>query len=283
MRSLGNVLLAGSLFAGAFLLCIGAARSKSPGAPTYLGFDANEYPGDDGLPILRKTFAFTSYWLSPPPDMKSTSWLGKRSLLQAQGFGFVVLWNGRKSRDLKSPEDALPKGKLDAQDAAKMARQEGFPAGTVIFLDIEEGGRLSPAYHDYLHAWIDTTARENFRPGVYCSAIPVNDGGGTSITTANDIQSHLGGRKVVYWVDNDACPPAPGCAFPKAPPLPANSGFAEAVVWQYAQSPRRKQFTTHCEVKYASDGNCYAPGDTAHKWFIDANVADSPNPSAPEQ
>jgi Domain of unknown function (DUF1906) len=283
MRSLGNLLLAGALFCCAFLLCIDAVRSNTPAQKAYLGFDANGYPGDDGLPILRKTFAFSSYWLSPPPGEKATSWLGKRSTLQAQGFGFVVLWNGRDSHNLKSSDDAQRKGKLDAQNAAKMARQEGFLGGTIIFLDIEEGGRLGPAYHDYVHAWIDALTPENFRPGVYCSAMPVHESGGVSITTVDDIQSQLGGRKLVYWVDNDACPPAPGCAFPAMPPSPMKSGFAGAAVWQYAQSPRRKQFTAHCEVKYAPDGNCYAPGDTAHKWFIDANVADSPNPSAAEK
>jgi hypothetical protein len=39
-----------------------------------------------------------------------------------------------------------------------------------------------------------------------------------------------------------------------------------------AQSPRRKEFTAHCPANYAADGNCYAPDDSAHKWFLDANV-----------
>src|SRR5215475_4136243 len=71
-------------------------------ADTYLGFDLNIYPGDDAMPILRKTFSFTSYWLGPPPGEKHSTWQGKRELLASQGFGFVVLFNGRDSRKIKN-------------------------------------------------------------------------------------------------------------------------------------------------------------------------------------
>ena len=281
MRFLCFLLFAVVLSACASLLYVVASTPQAVEAKNYLGFDANDYPGDEALPVLRKTFSFTSYWLNPPPGEKSTSWLGKRSALQSQGFGFAVLWNGPLQHNVKSPPDAQQRGKLDGQSAVKAARLEGFLNGTVIFLDIEEGGRLSPAYHEYVHSWIDTLAAEGFRAGAYCSAIPVNEGGGVSVTTANDLQDKLAGRKLVFWVFNDACQPSPGCTFPELPPAPARGGFAGASVWQYAQSPRRKQFTAHCAAKYAPDGNCYAPGDTARKWFLDANVATSADPSAP--
>jgi hypothetical protein len=283
MRSIGLLLLGVTLFSYAVLLPLGAGMPDTASHKTYLGFDANDYPGDDALPILRKSLSFASYWIGPPPGEKTSSWLGKRASLQSQGFGFVVLWNGRDSHNLKSASDAQQKGRLDAQDAAKAARREGFPAGTRIFLDVEEGGRLSPPYHNYVHEWIDTLTQEKFRAGVYCSSMPVKESGGVTITTAKDLQDQLAGRKLVFWVYNDACPPAPGCAFLEPPPAPAEGGFAGAAVWQYAQTPRRKQFTAHCAAKYAVDGNCYAPGDAQHKWFIDVNVADSPDPSAPQK
>jgi Domain of unknown function (DUF1906) len=248
---------------------------------SYLGFDLNEYPGDDGLPILRKTFSFTGYWLSPPPGEKRTNWLGKRQLLQSQGFGFLVLFNGRTSRNLKSSADAKSKGIADGENAVKVAQQEGFPAGTIIFLDIEEGGRLTPAYHDYVNAWIDTLVRLHFRSGTYCSGMSVNDGDGKTINTVKDLQDHLAGRKLTFWIFNDACPPSPGCVFPQTPHPVSQGGIAEAVAWQFAQSPRRKEFTARCAATYAPDGNCYAPGDTAHKWFLDVNLANSANPSRP--
>jgi hypothetical protein len=282
MRHVGLSLLAATLLLIAVLLSFAAARPQVP-SQNYLGFDANDYPGDDALPVLRKTFSFAGYWIGPPPGEKSSSWLGKRELLQLKGFGFLVLWNGPLSRNLKSAAAAQQKGKLDAHEAAQAARREGFASGMVIFLDVEEGGRLSPAYHAYVHEWIDTLKQENFRAGVYCSSMPVDEGGGVSITTAKDLQDQLGGRQLVFWVFNDVCPPAPGCAFSQNPPAPATGKFAEAAVWQYAQSPRNKDRTTQCAKTYAADGNCYAPGDATHKWFLDVNVAESPNPSAPQK
>src|SRR5437868_4980462 len=124
--------------------------STSDNSAAYLGFDRNLYPGDDAMKILRKTYAFTSYWLGPPPGEKINTWSGKRELLRSQGFGFVVLFRGRESRELKTPAAAAQKSTQDVNDAIASAQKEGFPKGTVIFLDIEEGGRLPANYHAYL-------------------------------------------------------------------------------------------------------------------------------------
>jgi glycoside hydrolase-like protein len=266
---------------GLLHLSSGQAPQKELAAAGYLGFDRNEYPGDDALPILRKTFAFAGYWLGPPPGEKNSTWEGKRCLLESQGFGFAVLFNGRLSRNLKSAADASEKGTLDAENAAKLARHEGFPRWTVIFLDIEEGGRLSASYHEYVNAWIDALKKANFQAGIYCSGIPVDEGGGVSITTAQDLQDHLAGRKLVFWVFNDACPPSPGCVSPRNPPAPSASGVPYAAVWQFVRSPREK-LARRCNG-YAKDGNCYAPGDIAHKWFLDMDATTSANPSAPQE
>src|SRR5215470_2052357 len=69
-------------------------------AKSFAGFDRNEYPGDEALAVLRKSFAFASYWLSAPPGEKTNSWSGKRAALQAQGFGFLLLYRGRTSSQL---------------------------------------------------------------------------------------------------------------------------------------------------------------------------------------
>ncbi len=254
-------------------------QSSASSQRFYLGFDRNIYPGDDALPILRKTFAFSSYWLSPPPSEKTNTWSGKRALLRKHGFGFVVLYRGRDSSELKKEAEAKIKGARDGEDTEAAAKAEGFSAGTVIFLDIEEGGRLPDTYHAYLGAWSQALTRAGFRAGAYCSGMPVNEGQGVSITTAQDIRNHASSRNIGIWAYNDACPPSPGCAFPQNPPSPDRSGISYAGVWQFAQSPRRKEFTAHCPAKYSPDGNCYAPGDTAHAWFLDVNSATSPDPS----
>jgi hypothetical protein len=262
------------------LLISGPALIPQATTPrSYLGFDRNIYPGDEALPILRKTFTSTSYWLSPPPGEKTNTWLGKRKLLHSQGFGFLVLFRGRDSRELKNEAVAKRKATQDAKDAAATANAEGFSSGTVVFLDIEEGGRLPDAYHTYLGAWSEELTQAGFRAGAYCSGIPVNEEPGVSITTADDIRNHGNGKEMIFWVYNDACPPSPGCVFPETPPSPAASGISYAAIWQFAQSPRRKEFTARCASTYHRDGNCDAPGDTAHAWFLDLNSANSPDPS----
>jgi Domain of unknown function (DUF1906) len=257
------------------------ANNPAPAATTYLGFDRNIYPGDDALPILRKTFTFSGYWISPPPGEKINTWQGKRELLHSQGFGFVVLFRGRESRELKTAAKAKENSALDARASAAAAEREGFPKGTIIFLDIEEGGRLSAIYHSYIRNWIDGLKKSGYRAGVYCSAIPASEGKGVTIVTADNIRDNLGGRELVYWVYNDVCPPAPGCGAPKNPPPVSAGGVPYAAIWQFVQSPRRKEYTARCAATYQPDGNCYAPGDTAHAWFLDVNSALSPDPSAP--
>jgi len=242
---------------------------------SYLGFDRNIYPGDDAMPVLRKTFAYTSYWLSPPPGEKTNTWHGKRELLRSQGFGFLVLYRGRDSSELKTEAAAKSKGAQDGKDAVASAKAEGFPSGTIVFLDIEEGGRLAENYHGYLRGWSEQLTTAGFRPGVYCSGIAVKEEPGTSITTADDIRSHAASRDFAIWAYNDACPPSPGCTFPQNPPPPSQSGISYAAVWQFVRSPRDKQTARRCPG-YAKDGNCYAPGDIAHSWFLDVNSAASP-------
>jgi len=245
----------------------------------YLGFDLNIFPGKEALPVLRKTFTFAGYWLSPPSGEKTNTWLGQRELLRAQGFGFLLLYIGPQSRELKDEAAATEKGTLDARNAASTAKREGFPAQAIIFLDIEEGGRLPVAYHSYLRAWTAELSRAGYRAGAYCSGMPVKEGSSVTITTADDIHAHTPSQDFTFFIYNDACPPSPGCTFPPNPPLPTAGGIPYAALWQFAQSPRRKEFTAHCPPGYHTDGNCYAPGDEAHSWFLDEETATSSDPS----
>lgn len=206
-----------STFSPYIALCSSYPPIAPQSAKAYLGFDLNTYPGDDALPILRRSFAFVGYWLSSPPGAKENTWIGKRALLHSQGFGFAALYTGPQSNSLKSPADAKQKGIADAKRAAAAAKREGFDVGSLIFLDIEEGGRLPPAYHAYLREWVDELARAGFRAGVYCSGMTVNEGAGVTINTADDIRNNLAPRTIAYWIFNDACPPALGCVLPQIP------------------------------------------------------------------
>jgi glycoside hydrolase-like protein len=254
--------------------------SSDPRDKSYVGFDRNDYPGDASVPLLKNTFAFTGYWLNVPPGGKNNSWTGKRALLREAGLGFLVLFNGRLDAELKKTRNAADLGKADAAAAATAAKREGFPPNTIIFLDQEEGGRMLPEQKAYIYAWVDGVNAGGFRAGVYCSGIPAPEGSGSSVVTAEDIRQSARERKIVYWVTNDACPPSPGCVVPKKSLLPRESGVHFAEVWQYAQSPKRKDVAAVCPKNYAIDGNCYAPGLDREGIFIDLNVARTSDPSA---
>jgi len=267
---------------GAWLALSFAGKSceQQKGADvSYLGFDRNEYPGDEAMAVLRKQFAFVGYWLSPPPGEKANSWTGKGEKLAAQGYGFVLLYAGRPGSSLKTAQAGTAAGETDAKEAVELARKEGFAVGSTIFLDIEEGGRFNDAEHAYFRAWAETLGREHYRPGFYSSGIVVNEGGGSKIISADDIRGHLGTLDAAYWVFNDACPPSPGCVNPKEVPAPSQSGVAYAALWQISRTPK-EGVARHC-TGYAKDNACYAAVDTARKWFLDLDVASTANPSAP--
>jgi hypothetical protein len=244
--------------------------------PAYLGFDRNTYPGDANLKALRQTFSYTGYWLNNPPGERTNSWSGHRSAIESVGLGFLVLFNGRLYAELKSVARATKLGNSDAEAAAAAARREGFPAHTVIFLDQEQGGRMLPEQKAYIYAWVDAVIAAGFNSGIYCSGIPSSDD--QNVVSAKDIRANAGSRQIVYWAINDSCPPAPGCTFPVHPPSPAQSGVSFAEVWQFAQSPQRKDIAASCQG-YNHDGECYAPGMERQQIHLDVNSATSPDPS----
>ena len=265
------------------------AESSEPEKAGFLGFDRNTYPGDARLAELHKHFAFAGYWLNNPPGEQQNTWAGHRAALVQAGFGFAVLFNGRLDAEIKHAKvtpDAL--GRQDAQSAIAAAQQEGFPAGTIIFLDQEEGGRLLPEQSGYFFGFTEAIAGSQYRAGSYLSGQPSDDGPGTNgkrimITTAQDVRETVAAKHlhpVALWVAQDACPPAPGCTVEASAVehlRARDSGTLDAAVWQYAQSPQRPELTRACAATYAKDGNCYA--GVTQDVYLDLNVAGSADPS----
>jgi hypothetical protein len=261
-----------------------AAIESNAGAVNgdYVGFDRNDYPGDDTMAAMKKQFAFTGYWLTNPPGENSNSWVGKRNVLLHQGWGFLLLADGRFEKQIiKAQKDGTAPATLARQDAAVAvagAKQEGFPKGATIFLDQEEGGRLTDVQAAYLLAWTEAVANSNYKPGVYASGQRVEDDPGVWIDTVEDIRDHVKSghlHHVAIFDAQDACPPSNGCTV-HPPPL-ASAGEPDVIAWQYSQSPRRPEITKSCGRTYASDGNCYAAGFGTV--FLDMDEASSADPS----
>jgi hypothetical protein len=175
------------------------ASAQAACPQNYLGFDANDYPGDDLLPALRKQFAFTGYWLNNPPLATHNPWVGKRDILLRNGFGFLVRrqrtprqGNPQGAESRQETRRALPRE--DAAAAVAAARREGFPPRTILFLDQEDGGRMLPEQADYLLAGPRPSPARPTVPASTPAANPFPDGTGpdgkpVTITTIQDIRA----------------------------------------------------------------------------------------------
>src|SRR5580704_5177764 len=177
-----------------------------------IGFDSNDYPGDDALPALRRHFAFAGYWLTNPPGERQNGWIGKRDVLLHHDFGFLVLANGKFDAEIKKAKRSgttpVALGSKDATAAVAAAHREHFPAHTIIFLDQEEGGRLDADQSGYLLAWTEAVAHSGYLPGVYASGQLVEDSPGKTITTVQDIREQVASKHlqpIAFWVYQDAC------------------------------------------------------------------------------
>jgi hypothetical protein len=195
--------------------------------------------------------------------------------VRAAGFGFLIIFSGRVDAELQK-HDAAALGRCDGADATAAARREGFPAGAVIYLDEEEGGALLPEQAAYMGSWISAVKQVGYGAGVYASGIPVV-AGAQKISTAQDVATRF--PDVALWVWDDRCPPAPGCAIAERKLYSGQRG-AQALVWQYALTPRRPEDTAACGATYAGDDKCYAPGlPHSDATYIDLNVSNSEDPS----
>lgn len=258
-------------------------QATTAAAPTtHLGFDRNDYPGDAAMAALHRTFAFVGYWVTPPPEESVNTWAGKRKHLLRQGWGFLVLANGKLDKEILAAQKAGTSPEVlarkDASVAVAAARKEDFKPDTILFLDQEEGGRLLPEQASYLLAWTEAVSTSGYRAGVYASGQPVPDGPGKTITTIDDVRRQVQAKKlhpIAMFDAQDTCPPAPGCSLHPKPMQ--TSGELDLTVWQYSQSPRRPEITQACATTYAADGNCYAPGFP--DLFLDLDTADSDDPS----
>ena len=112
--------------------------------------------------------------------------------MEAIGYGFLLLFNGREYAYLKASGHATQVGAADSAAAVQAAQREGFPRRAVIFLDQEQGGRMLPEQLAYILAWVDGVIRGGYGAGIYCSGIPFHESTIVSVVTANDIRDHAG-------------------------------------------------------------------------------------------
>lgn len=216
---------------------------------TLAGFDVSQYPTDEVMTALITTtnLCFTGYYLAPAPSHHDTGWMGKRAWLEGQGWGFAPVYVGQQVTGPGSHIVTQTQGTIDGEQAAALMAQEGFPAGSTVFLDIENGPPMNAAQEAYIAAWADAVVSGGYVAGVYCS----------HLLAARIATLAFGLRIWVFEVS------AIGgtASFPFPTPPMADSGYPDAVCWQRADN-----------VAITCQG---------HSLTVDLDVANVKDPSAP--
>lgn len=241
------------------------------------GFDTSLYPGDAVMRAWRDAspYEWVGYYL-PAPCHRDASWSGRRASLRAMGWGTAVLYVGQQAwaqtpadtaaadtmpRDTAAPPPPPPqcsrafltaaRGRTEADDAIAKTAAEGFPAGSVIYLDVERMPSVPQEMVDYLQAWIGRVLEEGrFRPGIYA-----HHSNADALRAAAQVAYAARGRtgEPSWWI-------AKGAGFAMELP-PTGSGFGYADVWQGILDVRE----TH----------------GGHTLPVDINVAATADPSSP--
>jgi hypothetical protein len=195
-----------------------------PGIP---GIDASVYPGGNVMAWLlaNSNARWCGYYLAPAPSHADKSWMGKRAALSATGWGLAPLYVGQQLSGKRSSHIVSgPQGTADGQRAARLMTAEGFPAGSYVYLDLEDGPPLTAPRTDYLSNWAATISASGFQAGVYCS---------------HDIAAavHALCPMARIWAFNVSTVTPhifPGVNFPDS--APAGCGYAGAYAWQLVQN-----------------------------------------------
>ena len=143
-----------------------------------------------------------------------------------------------------------PRGKTEADDAIARTAAEGFPAGTVIFLDIEHMATIPTAMRDYYRQWTARVLEDGrYRPGFYAhtrnAAAIYDDVKGVYVSMGSTSEPP-------FWVAGNTAEFAPGKA-------PTDVGHSFAAVWQGVLDKVEER--------------------NGHKFPIDVNVAATASPS----
>lgn len=142
-------------------------------------------------------------------------------------------------------------GTADAIDAVTKTASEGFPPGTVIYLDIEHMDAIPASMEAYYRAWVQQVLADGrYRPGIYvhaANAQSIHDG-------VQRAYADMGAVGVAaFWVTSSA-----GFSMDKRP---EDVGFPWASVWQgiYDVSQTWNGATVNIDVDVAATKSPSAP------------------------
>lgn len=190
------------------------------------GFDSSVYPGLPAMSWLRTNtnLQWCGFYLGPAPSHGNSSWMSHRLDLVQQDWGLAPLYVGQQVVGPGSKLSSHAQGVTDGNDAIALMQAAGFPNGSFVYIDLENGPPLQAVQGPYLTAWVTTVAAGGFGPGIYCShglAFVVH----TLCPAA---------RIWAFNVPTVSVHAIPGVNFPDS--HPSGSGFTGAFIWQLAQN-----------------------------------------------
>ena len=210
------------------------------------GFDTHTYPTDSVMAWLHQNsnLSWVGYYLYPAPSRNvagngGSSWMGHRSTLLTQGWTVAPIYIGEQdpahaNQDPgNSSNPSTLKGTQDGNSsevnsiglpnsAVPLLIQEGFPIGSIVYLDIETSGAQSQPELDYIIAWCAAVRNAGYVPGIYCL-----------LSTYSSIAAVE--PSVPFWIANPTNPSPGGTPYPTMDP--SGSGVANAIAWQYQSAP----------------------------------------------
>lgn len=199
-------------------------------AGAFMGFDVGSFPGLDFMQDWSNNspYQFVGYYLlAPCHGTNFTPWEGNRAALAAMGWTFIVIYVGQQ----RPPDEGQSgcsqnnltsaQGTADAIDAGQRTTNEGFSAGSFIYLDIETGDPFGSDLSDYLTGWVQQILIDGFGVGIYCSR-----------NIANDVNNFIQGLVTTprIWVFGDSAPPNE--KFNRDTSAPSDSTVSSATAWQ---------------------------------------------------
>jgi hypothetical protein len=252
----------GVVLAGACLIVLlGACSHESsstepvvtppPNVVAFPGFDASIYPGDAAMSAWRypsSPYYWSGYYL-PAPCHRDVTWGNKYATLHAMGWGLAAIYvgqqdwtqissivvrgaNERSARAAQSIASELAtcsasllsaaQGTGEAADAVARMKADGFPDGSIVFLDVEYVNSVTPALLDYYREWIAGIVRDGrYRPGVYAAKFNAT----TLYLAAVDAFRGVGSsEQPPFWIATST-----GFSLDKSPTA---TGFDFAKLWQ---------------------------------------------------
>jgi Domain of unknown function (DUF1906) len=222
------------------------------------GFDTGSYPGDAAIATWASNspYQFVGFYFDAPCHTTKTfkTWSGKSSFIRSTGLGLAIVYVGFQQDGCGKSKLSREAGIDHGNDTIAKFKTEGFAAGTIVFLDVENyDGTLSTSMAAYIRGWIGALLDEGtVGPGIYCPARKVK-----AIQTAAQKEYADHGRPdgaPAFWIVKVS-----DKTFNTSTSVPADCGVTFANVWQGV-------------IDIAEEH-----GEVTMK--IDRNVADSSNPS----